>query len=432
MTGMDGLVSILIQHGPLSGADLARRLKVSPATISRLVAQAGPLVCQMGRTRGSRYAATRTIAALQLPLPVFRISESGAAAPFATVWPLSGGGHWVEPAAGKGTHHVGLPPFGMDMTPQGYLGRAFGQHYGSELGLSPRPTEWSDDDRLVALARRGEDCAGNLIIGGESMDRWLAWTPREVSVEEFPRLADASAAGEIGSPAGGENPKFGVFCEGRHVLVKFVGDDQSAVAHRWKDLLVAEDFCLEWLRRAEVRTAEARWFDREDRRFLEVVRFDRVGSRGRRGVLSLAALDNEYYGQGKNWTRLATAMEKEGRISPEDGKRIRWLDVFGQLIANTDRHLGNLSFLVGDDGALTLAPVYDMLPMNFAPSQTMVVDRPFGPAPPTIETLDVWPDAARWAEEYWRNLALAPALSDDFRAIALRCAAKVSEQRRDR
>ena len=100
---------------------------------------------------------------------------------------------------------------------------------------------------------------------------------------------------------------------------------------------------------------------------------------------------------------------------------MRWLDVFGQLIGNTDRHFGNLSFLETDEGPLRLAPVYDMLPMAFAPSGTTIVESPFEPAPPTAETLDVWPDAARHAHGFWTRVVDCAALGDDFRKLASRC-----------
>lgn len=46
------------------------------------------------------------------------------------------------------------------------------------------------------------------------------------------------------------------------------------------------------------------------------------------------------------------------------------------LIANTDRHYGNISLLLdGDDWAL--APAYDMLPMLYAPVGGELVARSF-------------------------------------------------------
>ncbi|TVP80016.1 MAG: hypothetical protein EA353_04940 [Puniceicoccaceae bacterium] len=41
---------------------------------------------------------------------------------------------------------------------------------------------------------------------------------------------------------------------------------------------------------------------------------------------------------------------------------------FGELIANTDMHFGNLSYFLPDEAPYPLAPVYDMLPMQFPPA----------------------------------------------------------------
>jgi hypothetical protein len=97
---------------------------------------------------------------------------------------------------------------------------------------------------------------------------------------------------------------------------------------------------------------------------------------------------------------------------------VRWLDTFGQLIGNTDRHPGNLAFLAAPGGALRLAPSYDMLPMILAPSAETLVQRRFVPAPPTGATLDVWSDAALWAGRFWGEVAAQPLLSDAVRRFA--------------
>ncbi len=141
-------------------------------------------------------------------------------------------------------------------------------------------------------------------------------------------------------------------------------------------------------------------------------------------MLSLEALDHEYIGdsgRGASWTRVTPKLLEKKLIGPEDARRIRWLDVFGQLIGNTDRHFGNVSFLEQEDGTLRLAPAYDMLPMLFAPSGTTVVERPFEPAPPSADTLDVWADAARHAQDFWTRVIDCAALGDDFRALARQC-----------
>jgi hypothetical protein len=341
---------------------------------------------------------------------------------------LAGGGHWLEAPDGTGERFVGLPPFAADMSPQGYVGRTFSARF-PELDLPPRLPYWSDDQRLLALARRGEDCVGNLILGKESLDRWLASAPAPVERSAYPELARRSAIDQPGSSAGGEQPKFLTASEGRHVLVKFAGDD-GAAAHRWRDLLACESLALETVRAAGLEAAEARWFDEGGFRFLEVERFDRLGARGRRGVLSLGALDAEYGGSGGSWTRIASKLLEVGRLGPEDARRIRWLDVFGNLIGNTDRHPGNLSVFFELDGDVPrLAPVYDMLPMVFAPSETTLVERPFTPMPPTADTLDVWADAAHHAQGFWTRLVECTALSDGLRELARRGRSTLEELR---
>jgi hypothetical protein len=67
---------------------------------------------------------------------------------------------------------------------------------------------------------------------------------------------------------------------------------------------------------------------------------------------------------------------------------------FGVLIANTDRHNGNLSF-IGEGRPYDLAPAYDMTPMAFAP-------RSGGGLPDTISEATIH---ASVANETWRQAA---------------------------
>ena len=192
-----------------------------------------------------------------------------------------------------------------------------------------------------------------------------------------------------------------------------------SVTQRWRDLLIAECVALQTLRDLQIPAAQARWFDADGFTFLEVDRFDRVGARGRRGVLSLWALDHEFYGRGHDWRALADAMQSDRRLSGAEAARVRWLDVFGALIGNSDRHLGNLSvFAEGAAHQCTLAPVYDMLPMHFAPAQLQLPRREYVVTAPRAETWSVWADAARAALTFWQRLSNERALSDDFRALA--------------
>jgi serine/threonine protein kinase HipA of HipAB toxin-antitoxin module len=234
-------------------------------------------------------------------------------------------------------------------------------------------------------------------------------------------LARSSLSGQAGSSAGGEQPKFVTCSEGRHVLVKFSGADPSVASQRWSDLLICESLALRTVQAAGIPAATAHTLLIGGRRFLEVERFDRVGLRGRRALLSLGAIDDEYFGHRDTWTKAAQRLLAARNIDAEDARRIRWLDVFGQLIGNTDRHFGNISFFAEDNGRFRLAPAYDMLPMAFAPVGADVIERPFEPAPPTADTLEVWADAARHALGYWSQLAQSAELSAGFRERSLRC-----------
>ncbi len=398
-------------------AELLSALRISPPTLSRLVAAAGEQVCRIGRARAVRYARARWIEGLGRRLPVFRVSETGEATAFGTLHLLWEGQHWWERPDG-GQLFTGLPPPLSDMAPQGYLGHGFSARF-PELGLPQRVTDWSDDHRLIALARRGEDCVGDLIIGNGSFSRFLAWEPEHVERENYPQLAERSAIEAPGSSAGGERPKFGVFSRGRHVLAKFAPDTNSGAARRWRDLLWCEWKALETVARAGVAAARAECVDVRGWRFLEVDRFDRSGERGRRPVLTLGALDDEYFGKRDSWTAAAgRLLSRPFSLTPADASRLRWLDAFGQLIGNTDRHFENVAFFVEADATLRLAPAYDMLPMVLAPAGETVVARPFEPLSPTGDNIDVWPDAAAWAERYWREVQANEQLEADMRAFA--------------
>lgn len=211
------------------------------------------------------------------------------------------------------------------------------------------------------------------------------------------------------------------------MLVKFAPAATSGAARRWQDLLWCEAKALEVVASAGIDVARAECVDVRGWRFLEVDRFDRIGERGRRPVLTLGAIDDEYFGKRDSWTAAAARLRSRPfSLSQADGAHLRWLDAFGQLIGNTDRHFGNVAFLVRPDGSLRLAPAYDMLPMILAPAGETVVVRSFQPLPPTGTSLDVWPDAADFAERYWQAVAAHRALQPEVREFARDAAEAVS------
>ena len=430
MNRLDRLFQILRTRGLLRGDEIQRALGISQPVMSRLIRDAGPRVCRFGRSVATRYGLAREIDGLGHRVPIFRVDETGAPHRYGVLHVLAEQGYWLERDSGDGQYYAGLPPFVEDMRPQGYIGRGFPAAY-PELALPSRISDWSDDHQLIALAKRGEDCVGNLIIGEESVDRFLRSQPQSFTRGDYAAHALRALGGQPGSSAGGEHPKFAVHSEGRNLLVKFASGDGSA-ADRWRDLLICEHVALQILRETGVPVPHSDWFDLEGSRYLEVERFDRVNRLGRRGVISLYAINCHYLGHDfDNWSRAAQRMLDEPDLSMEaaQAERMIWLDTFGDLIGNTDRHFGNLCFFTEDSRPLrlTLTPVYDMLPMVFAPKDANLVERQFVPQPPTALNLHLWHDAAQHALRYWSRLCETDALSLGFRQITLSCRSTLAE-----
>lgn len=408
------LLEVLDRLGVAKSSDLVSLLGISQPQLSRLLAAASASVCRVGKGRATRYARNRQVEGLGTELPLHQVDEAGSLHEAGVLHLLSGGRHWLLGPLGEEELFAGLPPFASDMSPQGYLGRSFPARH-RELGLPPSINDWNDDHRLISLARRGEDGMGNLILGTESLDRFLASELHSSSRADYLQLAARSADSHPGSSAGGEQPKFTALVEGRHVLVKFAGSDPSPAAQRWRDLLWCEHLALGLLKEKGVAAASSQCVFIEGHVFLELERFDRVGARGRRGMVSLAALDDEYFGFRDTWTQAALRLLAAKQVTDEDARTIRWLDTFGNLMGNTDRHFGNLSFLLDAQRNLTLAPVYDMLPMFLAPVGANLSERMFEPRPPSAQTLDVWHDAASTAVLYWERVAASEKLSPTLR-----------------
>jgi serine/threonine protein kinase HipA of HipAB toxin-antitoxin module len=171
---------------------------------------------------------------------------------------------------------------------------------------------------------------------------------------------------------------------------------------------LCEHVALEVIRDAGAAPAAAsRLHDNQGWRFLEVTRFDRVGPRGRVGVRSLEAVKIEAMISARGWTEAVDALARgvRPRIGHEDASRVRWLEAFGSLTGNGDRHDGNLSFLRDASGALSLAPAYDTAPMALAPVATGVLDDSWVPEPPLPTALAEWQRAVPAALDYWEQLS---------------------------
>lgn len=447
MAASDTVIQILRQ-GPQPARALYERLGVSQPTLSRLIGQLGESILRFGKARQTQYALRRKIGA-HPAFPLYRVGPSGDLEQWGALHPVMPEGYLVETWAtrsheAKSEIHTGLPWYLQDMRPQGFLGRSFARFHAPVLGLPVDPNRWSDDQTLLALANTGYDTPGNLLIGEESaahfQTRALFSPPDEAALplpadrrlQEYPELARRTLAGEIvGSSAGGEHPKFNfeVLHGGRpvHVMVKFTAPQDNATTRRWRSLLICEHLAFQVLgdlfpphSQSELLGADAKGIPQL---FLEAPRFDRVGERGRLGVVSLKALDDEFTGLATDWPKIAAVLVQSGKLNEAAYRQVQSLYAFGVLIGNADMHPGNLSFFVDDitqpEPEYTLAPVYDMLPMALAP-------RPSGQIPDALPLprvgvnppLAVWKEMLPLAIRYWQLVAEHPGMAEDVKQIA--------------
>lgn len=436
---LEALRSRLAQ-GPQSAVQLSDWLGVSQPTVSRAVSGLGDDLVRVGAGRSARYALRDAERGLP-DMPVYRVDTQGAIHALGTLVPVRSQG-FVMREAGGATHHTdGLPWWLFDMRPQGYLGRAYAQRHGHLLGLPARLAEWSDTHALRALLSHGHDMVGNVLLGDLARERFLGQTaPEPLAIsgkaEVYVRLAQEAARGDApGSSAAGEQPKFMACAHTAqgpaHVLVKFSEAPDSPVSQRWRDLLLAEHLALQTLADAGVAASRTQVLDHGVQRFLEVQRFDREGALGRRGLISLAALDAEFVGAApgeNNWPRLADRLVQQRHIARDAADAAKLLWAYGVLIGNTDMHNGNLSFVTETGRPYELAPAYDMTPMTFAPRSggglpDAVPPARFDAAVPG----PVWRHAHDLAAQYLARLQTEPRLSADFAP----CVAALGQHVRD-
>lgn len=416
-------LAFIRSQGSAASAEIQARLSVSQPTVSRTLA---PLlrsarIVKVGAARSQRYVAPRHVERVGAEVPVIKVDADGHALPFGRILPLHGGRCWMDEQEGPSALHDGLPWFLADMRPQGFIGRAF-SHGHPELGLPANPEHWTDDDVLQALVLCGEDLPGNLVVGAASFQRFQSIAARPappVSTADYPAMADSAMQGTLpGSSAGGEQPKFCTVRDGRQVIVKFSPAGTSSADRRSRDLLVCEHLALRTLQEAGIAAATTRVSMDAGRVFLEVERFDRT-ARGRIGMVSLMAYDAQHIGRVDNWAATANRMAARGLMRADDARRLRFLEAFGRLIGNTDRHYGNISLLI-EGGSWRLSPAYDVLPTLYAALNGELPPRDLAAsaAAPTVETLEEWPLARRLATVFWQAVAADTRVTAAFRAIA--------------
>jgi len=436
-------------QGPTLSSELVAHFGISRATLSRRVNELGEAIVSIGKGRATQLAARHEDASEDTPL--YQVQTSGQVALIGRLVPIRAASqtHWwlqADPLPRSLTKdefkdglYPGWPWFLDDLRPAGFLGRAFGKSMAEVFQIDENPEKWSDLELLRTLVTYGFNLPGNFILGdGRALSEYQQHRAertnsryRNITPELYPDFAEFSLdeGEEYGSSAGGEQPKFTTMvykapeatpCA---VIVKFSSklDVSAATGRRWADLLHAEHIANQVLREAGFTTAHTRILHIEERIFLESERFDRVDYSGRRGLVSLRALDAAYIGQGSgSWADCARKLHAAKWISSADLERITQLYCFGQLIANSDMHFGNLSFFLPDEAPpYPLAPVYDMLPMHFRPSGTgEVIERQFEPKLPKPEDEAAWLEMHPLAINYWQQVQQCPDISTEFQQIA--------------
>lgn len=439
LAARDRLRAILARRPGASAGDLAGQLGVSIPTLHRLLLEVPDTILVAGRARRTRYALRKPLRGDAAELSLYEVDRDGRAElltrlalaePAGSRMVLAGHG-WPVPEQSIDGWWPGLPYPLYDMRPQGYLGRQLARAQHRRLSVAPDPEQWGDEDIAFVLSRIGSDVSGNLILGDAACERWHAatridlepLTPRRLGKAYSALAEQAVAAGVPGSSAAGEFPKFPAVRDlagstTPHVLVKFSGADGSPAVRRWADLLVCEHLALECANTLPgVTGALSRIVVHGGRTFLEVERFDRHGAHGRSRLISLGTLEAALLGDASaDWTHLAGRLAAAGLLSTEDVRRIQLLWWFGRLIANTDMHTGNLSFR--PHGTLTLAPVYDMLPMRYAPlSGGEVPPRDYEPALPLPTQRAAWSAASAAALRFWKLASRDARISPAFRRV---------------
>lgn len=433
-------IPMLLRRQPgARAAELATLAGVSQPTLSRMLKELAGEVLALGQGPRRRYYGRRSLRGQAGSFPVYAVDREGRAAQVGSLELVAPEGAVLDVAAMgwpvdeefRDGHWPGLPYPLQDMRPQGFLGRSFARHVAATLGVSDNPRDWSDDDVLHILTQRGVDTPGNLIVGDGALQRWLAAKSElpglipEAEVETvYARYADqASALGAVGSSAAGEFPKFTALralagSETPHVIVKFSGAEATGTVRRWADLLCCEHLALEHARRLPgVSAARSRLLQVQGRTLLEAERFDRHGLHGRSALCSLEPLDAALLARTReDWGVIAAALRAQGWITADTERQIRLVWAYGRLIGNTDMHKGNLSFVPGLP--MAMAPVYDMLPMMYAPLGGGELPRvAYAPGLPAPREREVWLEAAAAALAFWESAAQDARISAEFRVV---------------
>ncbi len=422
----------LLMQGPQTATFLLNALDVDQLTFSRLWRSVrGGIDLEVELEH--QYALRRAVPGVITPIPLFRVTEAGDIVSIGDIDPLHGGFYALNLAGEDRNQQVyqGIPFFLNDLHPQGFLGRIDSSKY-LELQLPADIRYWTDDHVLRYLSHHSELAAGDLIVGNESYARYIDETdrareaiiPNDERQLRYPEMAERSLRGEFsGSLVGGEQPKFtAVIHRGNesqtdeHVIVKFSPHIETPGGRRWADLLVCEHLALGTLNQNGIAAARTEIVEAGGRVFLEVARFDRVGLKGRRPMVTFSALDGDLGMADQTWTAVVHQLASFGQLSAEDSETVEVLDLYGTLIGNADKHHGNMAVSWTFDQRYLLLPAYDMLPMFYRTNTDgSVIEREWKPVLSGKLELRHLKRCRQMAEQFWNRALSDTRISDDFR-----------------
>ncbi len=423
-------------NGPQSGKEVCNKIKISQATFSRLVKKLSSEIVVMGRGSTTIYAKKREIKELGSVINVLKITEEKSAEHVADLIPILPRGFYIKSKSSiiKSRLYEDLPYWLHDLRPSGYLGRLIAKKF-SNYHFPEDPRNWSNDDCLRYWCIFGSDLIGNLIFSSEKFGGRIShifenndnsnFISEDQRAIMYPVIAlNTLNYGHAGSSAAGEEPKFLVkkklatdspnSNQYDSLIVKFSSANDDELTKRKKELLVCEHLALKTLSDNKINSAYSELFEFEGRLFLEILRFDRDRI-NRFGLISLLSLDMEFIGSGSNWETIAKSLRNMGKISNLQYQEILFRYYFGILIGNTDMHSGNLSFFADGEQIIGLAPVYDMLPMVFAPFNNEIISPKDKIYRISKKNVPIFNKAEKISNLFWENVYNHNKISDGLK-----------------
>lgn len=431
------VLTYLRRNGASTQQAIRDKFLISQPTLSRILSNLKTDILVIGKARETKYVALRKIDN-RSEFPIYEILNDGNSRHLGILYATYPQGFYflAKTQDASSSLFPDLPYFLNDIRPTGYLGRLIPLQ-NQDLHLPNDIHFWTAEHCLKYLSIRGWNTIGNLIVGEKAFQLYLenCRNPQHTinsknRKKQYPLYAtEILSMGDPGSSAGGEHPKFITILlpENQHVLVKFSPPTNTDIGIRIADLLICEYIALRVLKKHGQDAADAEIISHDNRIFLEIKRFDRIGQFSRRGLISLGSLDAEFSGVGGSWSATSIALAKNKIISESLLEKIRFRELFGEYIANNDMHSFNLSFITKGQRIIDLAPAYDMTCMLFMPRNYQIIPIEFNPPLPSVEDKKIWNTVYLAAIEFWGEVLKDDRISPSFKVIARKCKDKITD-----